>query len=183
MIIITGESRLMLKQIITFLKKFSGDGAALPLRHGLQAVALAALGGFVTVSVLALLTDHLSLALILGSFGASCVLVFGYPDAPFSQPRNIVAGHLVSSLIGIAFLSLLGLQWWSMALAVGAAIAVMMLARIVHPPAGSNPVIVFLIKPAWSFLWFPTLSGAFLLVAVALIYNNATRPGKYPRYW
>jgi len=173
----------MLKRLNTFLKKFSGDGAALPPKHGLQAVALAAVGGFVTISVLALLADHLSVALMLGSFGASCVLVFGYPDAPFSQPRNIVAGHFLSSLTGLIFLFVLGPYWWSSALAVASVIAMMMLTRTVHPPAGSNPVIVFLIKPAWSFVFFPTLCGSVVLVAVAMIYNNATRPGKYPKYW
>ncbi len=166
-----------------FLKKIAGDGASLPPKPTHQAAAVAGLGGFVAISVLVLLTDHFSLALILGSFGASCVLVFGYPDAPFSQPRNIVAGHFFSSLIGLAFLYLFGPQWWSVAMAVGMAIAVMMLTRTVHPPAASNPVIVFLMKPAWDFLLFPTLVGAVILVAVALIFNNATRGTNYPKYW
>ena len=65
----------------------------------------------------------------------------------------------------------------------GAAIALMMLTRTVHPPAGSNPVIVFLAQPAWSFLLFPTLMGALVIIAVALFYNNATRSARYPKYW
>ncbi|MGD9888499.1 MAG: HPP family protein [Halothiobacillaceae bacterium] len=120
---------------------------------------------------------------MLGSFGASCVLVFGYPDVPFSQPRNVVAGHVISSLVGLVFLTAFGSHWWAVALAVGTAIALMMLTRTVHPPAGSNPVIVFLIQPAWGFLLFSTLVGALVLVAVALVYNNATRVAKYPKYW
>ena len=121
--------------------------------------------------------------LILGSFGASCVLVFGFPDVPFSQPRNVVVGHFLSSLIGLVFLQWAGPHWWAMALAVGTAIAVMMWTRTVHPPAGSNPVIIFLAQPTWDFLWFPTLTGAVVLVMVALLYNNLTRPGRYPQYW
>ncbi|NQD95480.1 HPP family protein, partial [Pseudomonas sp. CrR25] len=69
------------------------------------------------------------------------------------------------------------------ALAVGSAIALMMLTRSVHPPAGSNPVIIFLAQPGWDFLLFPTLIGALLLVLVALLYNNATRNNRYPQYW
>jgi CBS-domain-containing membrane protein len=166
-----------------FLRKFKGDGAHLPPPATGKAVAFAWLGGFLAIASVAALADVLSVALVLGSFGASCVLVFGYPDVPFSQPRNVIAGHVISSLVGLTFLTALGPHWWSVALAVGTAIALMMLTRTVHPPAGSNPVIVFLAQPTWSFLLFPTLSGALILVAVALAYNNATRDARYPKYW
>lgn len=168
---------------MSFLDKFKGDGAQLPPRSTNKAVALAWLGGVLAIAAVAALTDFFSVALVLGSFGASCVLVFGYPDVPFSQPRNVVAGHVISSLVGLVFLAIFGPHWWAVALAVGTAIALMMLTRTVHPPAGSNPVIVFLTQPAWGFLLFPTLVGALVLVAVALVYNNATRDAKYPKYW
>jgi len=166
-----------------FLAKLKGDGAPLPPRPAMRAIALAGLGGFAAIALTAFLTDRLSLSLILGSFGASCVLVFGFPDAPFSQPRNVIAGHFISSLTGLAVLYLFGPHWWAVALAVGLAIMLMMLTRTAHPPAGSNPVIIFLVQPAWGFLIFPTLAGALILVAVALIYNNATRTARYPKYW
>ena len=66
---------------------------------------------------------------------------------------------------------------------VGTAIAAMMLTRTVHPPAGSNPVIVYLAQPGWEFLLFPTLLGSLVVIAVALLYNNATRDARYPKYW
>jgi CBS-domain-containing membrane protein len=109
--------------------------------------------------------------------------VFGFPDAPFSQPRNIILGHLLSTLIGLGFTHALGPNSWSVGLATGAAIAAMMLTRTVHPPAGSNPVIVYLTQPGWSFALFPTLAGAVLIVLVALIYQNATRSSRWPKYW
>lgn len=168
---------------MSFLEKLKGDGAPLPPNPTTKAVALAWLGGFCAIATVAVLTDFLSVALVLGSFGASCVLVFGYPDVPFSQPRNVIAGHVISSLVGLAFLTAFGPHWWAVALAVGTAIALMMLTRTVHPPAGSNPVIVFLMQPTWGFLLFPTLVGAIVLVIVALIYNNVTRDAKYPKYW
>ena len=168
---------------MSLLKKIRGDGAALPPRPTLKSAALAWLGGFIAIATVAVLTDQLAIALVLGSFGASCVLVFGFPDVPFAQPRNVILGHFLSSLIGLAFLAAFGPHWWSVAPAVGTAIAVMMLTRTVHPPAGSNPVIVFLMQPGWSFLLFPTLAGALIIVAVALIYNNVTREAAYPKYW
>lgn len=168
---------------MSFINKLKGDGAALPPKPPIKAALLAWLGGFFAISAVALLSDGFAVALVLGSFGASCVLVFGFPDAPFSQPRNVVIGHVLSSLTGLIFLKFVGPEWWSMAMAVGTAIAVMMLTRTVHPPAGSNPVIVFLTLPGWEFVLFPTLIGAIVVAIVALIFNNLTRPGKYPKYW
>lgn len=166
-----------------WFSKLKGDHAALPPRAPAKAIALAWLGGCLAIGVIAGLAEHWSMALVLGSFGASCVLVFGYPDVPFSQPRNIILGHGLSTATGLLFLTLFGPHWWAMALAAGTAIALMMVTRTVHPPAGSNPVIVFLLQPGWSFLLLPTLTGALILTLVALLYNNATRPGNYPKYW
>lgn len=90
---------------MSFFDKFKGDGASLPPKPTFKVVSLAWLGGFLAIAAVAMLTDFLSLALVLGSFGASCVLVFGYPDVPFSQPRNVVAGHVISSLVGLVFLT------------------------------------------------------------------------------
>lgn len=159
------------------------DGAPLPPKQSVQNILLAGIGGFIAIAILAYLAQSLQTALVLGSFGASCVLVFGFPDAPFSQPRNVVVGHVLSSFVGLVFLAVCGPTWWSVALAVGTAIALMIATRTVHPPAGSNPVIVFLTQPAWDFLLFPTLAGATLLVAVALLYNNLVRKTNYPKYW
>jgi CBS-domain-containing membrane protein len=167
----------------SFFLKFRGDHAALPPKPSIKSAALAWLGGFLAIAAVASLSNTLSAVLVLGSFGASCVLVFGYPDLPFSQPRNVVVGHVLSSATGLLALHLFGPTWWAMSIAVGTAIALMMLTRTVHPPAGSNPVIVFLSQPGWTFLLFPTLIGALILVGVALLYNNATRSGRYPKYW
>ena len=121
-----------------YLSKMRG-GAVCPPRASLHLIALAGLGGIFAIAAVASLSQFAATPLILGSFGATCVLVFGFPESPFSQPRNVIVGHLLSSLTGLICLSVFGSQWWSIALAVGAAIALMMLTRAVHPPAGSNP--------------------------------------------
>ena len=111
--------------------------------------------------------------LVLGSFGSSCVLLFAYPRSPFSRPRNFVAGHFISSLVGLSFLHAVGPQWWAMALATGTAFAAMMITRTIHPPAGSNPLIVYLSSADWSFVWMPTLLGALVIQAVACAHHFA----------
>ena len=92
-------------------------------------------------------------------------------------------GHVMSSLIGVTALMLFGPHWWAAGLAAGVAIAAMMATRTVHPPAGSNPVIVFMSQPGWAFVIYPTLVGALLLVALAVVFNNSTRKTSYPVYW
>lgn len=148
-----------------------------------RSIVLAGVGGFTLISALALLRGHLDQPLILGSFGASCVLVFGFPELPFSHPRNIFFGHAVSSLIGLGCFEFMGAEPWSMAAAVALAIMTMMATKTVHPPAGSNPVIIFLTHAKWSFLLTPTIAGAALIIAFALLYNNATSAQKYPKSW
>ena len=73
--------------------------------------------------------------------------------------------------------------WWSMAIALAVAIALMQILRISHPPAGSNPFIVFLLGANWDYLWMPTLIGSVLIVLVALFYNNISEVRSYPKYW
>jgi CBS-domain-containing membrane protein len=165
------------------LEKLRGNNAELPARASLRAIVLTGLSGGIVIAALGLMTQAVSLPLMLGSFGASSLLVFGYPDAPFSQPRNVVFGHVLASLIGLVFLWLFGPVWWAMGLALGTTIIALMLTRTVHPPASSNPIIIFLTQSSWSFLLLPTLLGALFIVAVAVVYNNSVRNEQYPRYW
>lgn len=167
----------------SFFAKLRGDNATRPPLPSARAILLGGLGGFLAITVVALLTQATHQALVLGSFGATCVLAFGFPDVPFSQPRHIIGGHFISSLIGLTMLQLVGPSWWGMALATALAIMAMMALGIVHPPAGSNPVIVYLTQPTWGFLLFPTLTGALIVLTVALFYNNLTRRTRYPKYW
>ncbi|MBI3899295.1 MAG: HPP family protein [Gammaproteobacteria bacterium] len=162
--------------------KLSGGGS-LPEREPLPGIAMAWIGGLLAIAAVALATDTLGMPMVLGSFGASCVLVFGFPKSPFSQPRNVIAGHFLSSLIGLLFFTAFGAVWWSMALALACAIAAMQLTRTVHPPAGSNPVIVMLTHPSWAFLVTPTLLGVLLILLVALVINNIGKARRYPVYW
>ena len=165
------------------LHKMQGKTDDCPQRLPLVIIALAWFGGTFATAILALLGNWQNVAMILGSFGASCLLIFAYPESPFAQPRNIVGGHLITTFTGLSFMTLFGVEWWSLSLAVGTAIALMLLLRVPHPPAGSNPLIVMLGGVKWHFLITPTLIGALALVVVALIYNNIGRGRHYPRYW
>ena len=146
-------------------------------------IALATLGAVVAVSLLAYVSMTTHSLMLLGSFGASALLVFALPEAPLSQPRSVIGGHLLASLIAFGCLALLGPQWWAVGLATGLGVGVMMITRTVHPPAGSNAIIVFLAKPTCGLLVSSTLAGTLMLVAVACVYHRTTRRHKYPLYW
>jgi CBS-domain-containing membrane protein len=165
------------------LEKLKGDKQSLPPRASKRVIALAALGSGLAISVIGVLGLATQSTLLLGSLGATCVLLFGFPDAPFSQPRNILLGHLISSFIGLSLVSILGYELWVLSAALAIAIGTMMFTRTVHPPAGSNPVIIFLLHPSWNFMIFPTLTGAVLIIIIGLFYLNVTRLEKYPKYW
>lgn len=153
-----------------------------PARLSSKNIGLSWMGAFLGAGAVALAQDKSSAVMILGSFGASCLLVFAYPQSPFAQPRSVIGGHFTASLTGLVFLSLFGAAWWSMALAVATAIALMLVLRVPHPPAGSNPFIVMLAGAGWDFLFTPTLFGSLLLVLVALVWLNASGR-KYPTFW
>jgi CBS-domain-containing membrane protein len=166
-----------------FLASFRGQRAPLPPRLPARPIALAGLGAALAIGFVGALATATGQPLLLGSLGASCVFLFGLPESPFAQPRNVVAGHMLSSFIGLVFLKTFGPQTWALSLALGTAVAVMFATRTVHAPAGSNPVIVFLTGPDWSFLVAPTLLGAVGVVLAALLFHRAVRPGRYPLYW
>jgi CBS-domain-containing membrane protein len=168
---------------LELLKKMRGDGASPPPRSSLSVILATVVAAIAVIGGLSYVTHELEVMLLLGTFGASSLLVFAYPDSPFCQPRNVILGHLIGAAVGLIFLQFCPVSWWCDALAVGTAIGLMKLTRTVHPPACSNPLIIFALKPSWTFLLFPTLVGAALIVIIALFYHNLRREARWPKYW
>lgn len=172
-----------MKHIVHYLSKFKGSAESLPPRPSIKKVAFIGLGGFLAASLIGFLAYTTEQPLIMGSFGASIFVLFVLPESPLAQPRNVIGGHFVSTLIGLLFLHLVSPEWWSMALSLATALTLMQVLQVPHPPAGSNPFIVFLGGVHWEFLFIPTLLGAVLLVLVSLFYNNLSKDIRYPKYW
>lgn len=154
-----------------------------PARPPLRFIALTMLGAALAIGVLGWLTRVSSVPWLMAPFGASCVLVFGVPESPLAQPRNVVAGHFVTSLVGLLVLEFLGAGWATAALAVALGIGAMQFTSTTHPPAGANPLVVMAAQPAWGFLLTPVLVGAVAIVLVGLLSNNLRQKASYPRYW
>ncbi|WP_020180402.1 HPP family protein [Methylopila sp. M107] len=137
-----------------------------------RAAAVAGLGGFIVIFLLAELSQMSGAALLIAPFGASCVLVFGLPQSPLAQPRNVIGGHLVSATVGLVAFALLGATPLAFGLGVGAAIAAMLVTRTTHPPAGADPIVVILAGASWPFLFAPVLVGAVAIVLGGIVFHR-----------
>jgi len=110
--------------------------------------------------------------LLMAPFGASCVIAFGLPNSPLAQAKNIVLGHLFTTLVGLVMLNFLGSSPLSLALGVGIGIAVMLITDTTHPPAGANPLLVMLTEQHWDFVYHTVIPGSVFLVLIAQLYKK-----------
>lgn len=130
--------------------------------------------------------DDLDNIFLIGSFGASAVLVFGATNSPLAQPRNLVGGHLLSAIIGVTVFKLLPDQVWiSFALAVALSIVAMQMTKTMHPPGGATALIAIIgsdrIKDlGFNYIFSPVLSGIIILLLIALVVNNIPKGRNYP---
>ena len=140
----------------------------------LQKALIAGFFSAFTIGVLTVLTYKSTLGYFLaGSFGSSMVLLFGFPESPFAQPKNVFFGHLITALVGVIFVNFIPLPIYiNIALAVGAGIFFMILLNVVHPPAGGNPVMVIIGSVSYDYLIFPIISGCFIIILLAIIVNR-----------
>ena len=156
---------------------------------------LGGIGAGVTIGVLAYITFQSILAgtnyglWLAASFGSSVVVVFGYPENEFSQPKNVLLGHLLCALVGIIFVTLFKITqdrsifFLAIGLAVGISVMLMMAFKITHPPAGGNTIVVMLTQDSFQFLVFPIMAGAITIIIGGIIYNRLLLKRKYPQTW
>ncbi|MDH4247131.1 MAG: HPP family protein [Deltaproteobacteria bacterium] len=178
--------------LIRYFSKMSGQSKP-PPRATLPEVFWSWVGGFLGISAIGWIqmewmspTDGM---MLIGSFGATAILVYGVPSSPLAQPRNVMGGHLISALIGVLSLQFIpGNLLIAAALAVSLALAAMHLTRTVHPPGGATALIAVIGGPkihALGYLYalIPAGLGALIMVLVALLVNNIPQHRRYPEYW
>lgn len=175
-----------------YFRKMAGSTTS-PPGVGLAEMFWSWLGAFVGIGAVAFLNYHFlegtPLVLIIGSFGASAVLIYGAIKSPLAQPRNLMGGHIISALIGVAAYKLLhGHLWLAAALAVATSIAVMHATRTLHPPGGATALIAVIGGDqvhalGYLYVLVPVALGAVIMLAVALLVNNIPKTRKYPEFW
>jgi CBS-domain-containing membrane protein len=177
---------------MNYFVKMKG-GSKSPPRVSFLEIGWSWIGSFLGIAAVGLLhykmLEPYGLSLIIGSFGASAVLIYGAPRSPLAQPRNLMGGHVFSALIGVAAVQGLGHEpWLAAALAVSVAIAVMHATRTLHPPGGATALIAVIGGDAihrlgYLYALIPAASGAAVMLLVALVVNNMAKDRRYPEFW
>ena len=157
-------------------------------RTKLLAILAGAAGGAVAIGGMEAFSARTAVPLVAIPFATSIVTVLGSPRAEPAQPRALIGGHLVSTLVGLLIVKLFGPAPWAAALAVGLAMAAMHLTGTFHPPAGIDPLVVVVGDRSWSFLVAPVGVGALLLAAFAYAWHNfiarrSNKPVVWPARW
>ena len=137
-----------------------------------------------TIGVLTFLTYKTELGIfLLASFGSSMVLLYGYPESPFAQPKNVFFGHLVTASIGVFFVNLIPLPLYiNIPLAVGFGVGLMILLNVTHPPAGGNPVIVIIGSVSLDYILSPVITGSVIIIIFAIVINRYILKKSYPKF-
>lgn len=153
------------------------------LYHKNKSALWAGFGAMMCITIISFLTTHTHELWLMAPFGATMVILFGLPTSPLAQPRNIICGHIITATIGLIILEWIGLNEWSLGLAVGLSVLIMMLTNTIHPPAGANPLVIMLAGESWSFLLSPVASGAILIVLIGYVYHRTISNNRYPVKW
>ena len=177
---------------MTFFTKMRGAGTR-PPRVGAAEIGWSFLGAAAGIAAVAFLhervADPAGLSMLIGSFGASAVLLYGAPKSPLAQPRNLIGGHVLSALVGVTVrLAIASPDWLACSLSVALAIAVMHATGTLHPPGGATALIAVTGGPkilalGYLYVLFPVLSGALIMLLVAVVAVNAAPNRRYPEYW
>jgi CBS-domain-containing membrane protein len=177
---------------MTFFEKVRGHTQS-PPRVGAAEILWSWVGSFLGIAAVGLIHfkwfDHTSLIMIIGSFGASAVLVYGAIRSPLAQPRNLIGGHMISAAVGVAAFQFLGdTPWLAAAVAVSMAIVLMHVTKTLHPPGGATALIAVIGGDAvhrlgYLYVLIPAGLGAFVMLVVALLVNNMAPNRRYPEFW
>lgn len=149
------------------------------------------LGAFIGIFLIAMMQEKMLFSKIenvflIGSFGASCVLIYGAIQSPLAQPRNLIGGHVISAVIGVTIAKFVpDITWLQAPLAVGLSIVFMQITKTLHPPGGATALIAVtggekIAALGYYYVLSPVLSGCLILLIVALIFNNITKERSYP---
>ncbi len=134
---------------------------------------LSGIGAFLCISCLAFLNlSENGNVWLIPPFGASMVLVMAVHESPLAQPKNVLLGHILSAMGGVLIYSFMGVSALSLGLSVGLAVFLMASFKVIHPPAGANPIIAVLGGEGLDFILMPVAIGALFIVLFAIVYNK-----------
>jgi len=177
---------------MNFIQKMKGTTKS-PPRVNLYEIVWSWIGAFLGIAVVALVHYHIfagtDRVMIIGSFGASAVLIYGAIRSPLAQPRNLIGGHVISAIIGVTTYNILSHHMWlASSVSVATAIAVMHATKTLHPPGGATALIAVIGSQkihnlGYLYAVIPAGLGAVIMLLIALIVNNIPKDRRYPEFW
>tara|TARA_B100000530_G_scaffold315899_1_gene245810 strand:- start:280 stop:744 length:465 start_codon:yes stop_codon:yes gene_type:complete len=152
------------------------------IKENLKKSFFAGIFSTITIGILTFLSYKTEFGIFLiASFGSTMVLLYGYPESPFAQPKNIFFGHLITSIVGIACLILIPLPLYILLpVSVGLGVSLMIFFNVTHPPAGGNPIIVIMGSVSLDYIINPIISGTIIILIFGVILNRFILKKKYP---
>lgn len=176
-----------------YFNKMRGTTKGTPPRVSNSEIWWSWIGSFLGIAAVGAVHQYffsgMDLTMIIGSFGASAVLIYGAVRSPLAQPRNLIGGHVLSALVGVLAWKLLHpFPWVAEAVAVSTAIALMHATRTLHPPGGATALIAVIGSQeihqlGFYFVLLPAAVGPLIMLAVALVVNNIPSTRRYPEIW
>jgi len=177
---------------MNYFSKMKGTTKSPPV-VSLSEIIWSWIGSFIGIAAVAFVNSAIvnktDLLMIIGSFGASAVLIYGAIRSPLAQPRNLIGGHMISAAIGVTTFKLLPAPlWMASAVAVATSIAIMHATKTLHPPGGATALIAIIGSQkihdlGYLYVLIPTGIGPFIMLIVALLVNNIPKNRRYPEFW
>jgi len=175
-----------------YFNKMKGTSKS-PPAVSLSEIGWSWIGAFLGIAAVAYINynriEDTDLVMIIGSFGASAVLIYGAIKSPLAQPRNLIGGHVFSAIIGVASYQIFHpYMWLASSVAVATAIAFMHATKTLHPPGGATALIAVIGSEkihdlGYLYAIVPVGIGAVIMLVVALLVNNITKTRRYPEFW
>ncbi len=178
--------------IKAYFNKMKGSSKS-PPAISLSEIGWSWIGAFLGIAAVAFINynkiEDTDMVMIIGSFGASAVLIYGAIKSPLAQPRNLIGGHVFSAIIGVASFQIFHSHMWlASSVAVATAIAFMHATKTLHPPGGATALIAVIGSEkihdlGYLYAIIPVGLGAVIMLVVALLVNNISKTRRYPEFW
>ena len=174
----------LLSSSLRFIKKEVKKGSSIQPSFKRWQPLRSFIGGVIAIVCLGILSDLSSYSLLIAPFGASTVLLFGAPNSPLAQPRNLIFGNLLGAISAVLCVVFIGTSPLASGIAVGSAIAFGQIFRCLHPPAGAVALLGVMLNASPLFILVPVLSGSFVLLIIAFTFHSLQKKEKpYPLHW
>lgn len=176
----------------SYFSKMKGTTKSPPM-VSLSEIAWSWIGAFLGIAAVSYINYNIiektDLVMVIGSFGASAVLIYGAIKSPLAQPRNLIGGHIISAIIGVSCYQIFPYQLWlASSIAVATAIAIMHFTKTLHPPGGATALIAVIGSTkihdlGYFYAIIPVGFGAVIMLVIALLVNNIPKNRNYPEFW